>query len=829
MDPSLLKRIFVQRERLLDLIVNRLTKSMTTGDKHHILLVGPRGSGKTHLVSLAVWELKQKQILSDNMRVAWLGEDDVFSGLIHFAFAIAKSLADEYPDEFPSDFKSNVRGLPVDDAALVVLNSVIKNLQHRHLLLITENLDQTFSSLGEMGQKKLRAFLQETRRIATLSTSQQLFAGVSSRKEAFFGFFDTHHLEPLNVDDAQQLIRNIAVEQQKPDLIQFLDSNHARYRIRALHHLAGGNYRMYVMLAEFLTKDTLDDLVAAFETLAEEMTPFFQERMRSLPDQQRQLVQCLCDATGAMTVKETAEETFIAEGNCSKQLGSLKAKGYVRSEKRGKESYYDMSEPLMRLCLEVKNQRGRPLKLVARFLKAWFPDDKLKSSLETLGKDSRSAEYCRFALQSHDSYQTIINSNLRHEIVEKLELGDFDQAAKLADELSVADHTLGLFYQSVAYMQLSDYGSAFELLTEIVNSSDAPVDLRAKALFNRGVAYRQLGDRQAALADFTSVIEMPDAPVDPRANALFNRGVAYGQLGNTQAEHSDFTSVIEMPDAPVDLRAKALVNRGVAYGQLGNTQAELADYTSVIEMFDAPVDLRAKALFNRGVTYGQLGDTQAELADYTSVIEMPDAPVDQKAKALFNRGVTHWQGKDWQASLSDFEVLLEFPLNASVSRTQAIFAVPEPMVAIRSLSEVVAALARAFENGDKHSDDYGGTPHVLLSMVIERGPSEWAEYISAIAPLYIQYGVAEKLGQGVTRSIQFLDEGDFSSSQLDLWNQAWQKVGKDCEDLQIPLTCLDAAVEILKSDIPTDRPLFRLPLEIRELIRPLLRKTLPEG
>jgi len=130
--------------------------------------------------------------------------------------------------------------------------------------------------------------------MATLATTQQLFAGVSSRNEAFFEFFDTFHLEPLTVDDAQQLIRNITVEQQKVELIQFLDSTNARYRIRALHHLAGGNHRVHVLLAEFLTRDKLDDLVTAFETLAEELTPYFQERMRSLPDQQRQLVQSLC-------------------------------------------------------------------------------------------------------------------------------------------------------------------------------------------------------------------------------------------------------------------------------------------------------------------------------------------------------------------------------------------------------------------------------------------------------------------------------------------------------------------------------------------------------
>ncbi len=100
-DPELLKRVFVQREKLLEKIVDRLARSMTTGDKHHILLVGPRGSGKTHLVSLACWELQQREELHDVMRIAWLGEDDSFTALIHFAFGIAKQLAQKYPEGLP--------------------------------------------------------------------------------------------------------------------------------------------------------------------------------------------------------------------------------------------------------------------------------------------------------------------------------------------------------------------------------------------------------------------------------------------------------------------------------------------------------------------------------------------------------------------------------------------------------------------------------------------------------------------------------------------------------------------------------------------------------
>ena len=451
-----------------------------------------------------------------------------------------------------------------------------------------------------------------------------------------------------------------------------------------------------------------------------------------------------------MTVKELVEETFIAEGNCSKQLGNLKAKGYVRSEKRGKESYYDMAEPLMRLCLEVKNQRGRPLKLVARFLKAWFPEDKLQANLKAVGEHSRLSDYCQLALQSDYSIEVTINSNLREEIRQKIDRKDWQQVRELADELSISNRYEGLFYQALAAAKQSDLSSAISALTEIVTASDLPAGKKVTAL----------------------------------------------------------------------------VNRGIAYGQIGDTQAELADFTSVIQMPDAPAEQKAKALINRGVIYNKLGDTQVELADYTSVIQMPDALADQRATALHNRGVMYWKSKNWLACLNDFQAALSQSGTSSEDRSGALFAIPEPMVAIDSLERVVSALGLAFEQGDKESDTYGGTPGDLISMIVQRGPSEWASYIAAIAPLYVQHGVVEKLGRGVTQSIQFLDEGNFSPTQLESWYQAWQEVGNECEELQIPLSCLRAAVDVLKSDPPTDRPLFRLPMEIRQLVRPLLRNVL---
>ncbi len=80
-----------------------------TGNKHQILLIGPRGIGKTHLIALLHHRITQDPTLSDKVRIAWLLEDETITSFVQLLRRIYELLAEEYPAEFSAEL---ARGPP---------------------------------------------------------------------------------------------------------------------------------------------------------------------------------------------------------------------------------------------------------------------------------------------------------------------------------------------------------------------------------------------------------------------------------------------------------------------------------------------------------------------------------------------------------------------------------------------------------------------------------------------------------------------------------------------------------------------------------------------
>jgi len=391
MPGEALERLFVGRDSLMKEVLKRIAASATRAEKHFLLLIGPRGMGKTHFVSFAHHKLKNDAAYAkalSRLKIAYLNEEEWgVASFLDLLVRILRALVAEHED--PS-LKAGIEKIyetfkRSPDTALEQAESLlVRFIQGHTLLLICENLEDLFEGLGEEGQQRWRSFIQEHPFWTILATTPALFSGIRLQSSPFYNFFTIKSLERLDFDTALELLRQKALLEGRPKLAEFLRTPTGRARVRAIHHLAGGNHRVYVIMSDFLDEESLEDLFTPFMRMADDLTPYYQDKMRQLAPQQRKLVEFLSQEARPVIVKDIASRCLLSPQVAAKQLGELAKLNFVVSNKVGRESYYELSEPLMRICVDIKDNRTDHFKLFVEFLRYWFTGRELQIKLETL-------------------------------------------------------------------------------------------------------------------------------------------------------------------------------------------------------------------------------------------------------------------------------------------------------------------------------------------------------------------------------------------------------------------------------------------------------------
>ncbi len=395
-NPEQLEAIFVQREGLLNRCIENIEASAYTDGKHHQLMVGPRGAGKTHLVTLLVHRIEKNKKLLKHLKIAWLNEDETCVTFLDLLLSIFSALQRRYPLEYTEQDIADIYQQSPEQAQDFLASYLSDALRKNNdtLLIIVENLDALFESIGDKGQKQLRAYLQENPLFTLFATSQRLTDDLTHRHDPFFGFFQTEHLKALSEEEAASLVSKIAALSNKLDVARFLKTPTGKARIKALHHLSGGNHRMYMILSQFISRDSIDTLVPPFLKMVDELTPYYQERLRWLPPLQRKIVEHLATSKTTVSVKSIASRLFSTNQTISSQLKELKNKGYVKSHKRSRESLYELTEPLMRICVEVKeNKNHQPIAMLVDFIRIWYDRDTIREKLNFIDEGMQEKDY----------------------------------------------------------------------------------------------------------------------------------------------------------------------------------------------------------------------------------------------------------------------------------------------------------------------------------------------------------------------------------------------------------------------------------------------------
>jgi tetratricopeptide (TPR) repeat protein len=386
-----LEAVFIKRHHLVDKAISSVHELADGGGVHHHLFIGPRGVGKTHLMSIIAHRLNADTTLANRVVVAWLDEDP---WVVRDYASLIEHIADT----------ANLTG--VSDGA-----SLLDALGGRCLVIIAENLDDIFDRIETEGQHTLRALIENSRSIMVLGAAVARFDDMNQHDRPFFGSFEVEDLTEFSVDEAAELLRLVAERDGDSELAAFLESPHAKSRLKVVEALAGGHPRVWMLLAGCISIEAIDELVPLFLRSLDDLTPYYQERLRSLAKGHLSIVMTLCGngLMGALPVGEIAKLAKVPEKSAPQLLDQLVEKGFVRFVRAdgvpgigdGRVRYYELREPLLRLSVQMKRTKGQLLGLVVQFLRTWHGVD-LFSAARIPVEGSLARLYVEAAVRASD-------------------------------------------------------------------------------------------------------------------------------------------------------------------------------------------------------------------------------------------------------------------------------------------------------------------------------------------------------------------------------------------------------------------------------------------
>ena len=200
--PERLRHTSVAREHLLDNAIESLRGSVGRKSKNHLLFIGPRGIGKTHLLSCIEDAVQSDEALGASVVVVRFPEESNRTlSFADFLIGMCGILKDGLEDEpLWTELFAKVQTEEDDARVADTLVPAIREENRRRgrtLLVMLENLGEI---LGRQIRDKndiaaLRKFLMADNGCLLLATAPLHFDGITDVGQPFYDFFDIQILE----------------------------------------------------------------------------------------------------------------------------------------------------------------------------------------------------------------------------------------------------------------------------------------------------------------------------------------------------------------------------------------------------------------------------------------------------------------------------------------------------------------------------------------------------------------------------------------------------------------------------------------------------------
>ena len=348
--PDELKASFVAREDTLAEMLRLIGEQPPGRPCQHVMLIGPRGMGKTTLGLRFLHAIGDTPDLAARWQpVAFYEESYEIGDLADFWLAALRHLTRATNDPRWAD---RADALARDEGdrerlaayALSALTDCCRE-NGKRLILFVENLDTIFRQLRDEREiHALRATLIERPEILLLGSANAVFQAIRGHGEPFYEFFRLFILEGLGREDAHRILAALAGCEGRPEIPEAMKRE--RGRLETIRRLTGGNPRLLVLACRMLIESPLGSAFEDLERLIDEQTPYFKARIEELPIQARKVFHCLAEGWKPMLAKEVASTATLSSSHASAQLRQLVEKGYAREIHlpRAKRARYEVSD-----------------------------------------------------------------------------------------------------------------------------------------------------------------------------------------------------------------------------------------------------------------------------------------------------------------------------------------------------------------------------------------------------------------------------------------------------------------------------------------------------
>ena len=684
---------FVIRKHEFDIVLDVLRGNVDSPSCQHVLVVAPRGRGKTMLLARVAVELRTASELTSRLfPVRFMEESQEIFDLADFwletLFHLARESATHDPElaqelrETHAALITRWREPALEEHARAAVLEAADRLGKK-LVLMVENLQALCENVNDDFGWKLRGALQSEPQIILLATATSRFEGLDDAQEPFFDLFRIVGLQPLAADECRRLWQVVSG-----------DAVSGR-EIRPLQILTGGNPRLLVIVAGFAQHRSLRQLMEELVKLIDEHTEYFRSHLEVLAKTERRVYIAVIDLWQASRTGEIAARARMGVRTVSTMLGRLVDRGVVIVEGSGKKRLY-AAERLYSIYYKLRRERDEAavVENLVHFMVAFYSESELAEMSGTLMAEADQSKAIREGIKRAMAELPQVNSvfssverlgveglskqtsTIDDEVVERFGGSDTPEVqvpvAWALSKKGDAQRARGEFERAIA---------VYDEVVERFGGSDAPAlqAVVAWVLSKKGDMQSARGEFEAALAAYDEVVErFGGSDVSklqvPVAWALSKKGDMQSARGEFEAALAVYDEVVEhfggsdTPEVQVPV-AWALSDKGNIQRARGEFEAALAVYDEVVERFggsdvpkvQVPV---ASALVDKGDTQRARGEFEAALAVYDEVVERfggSDAPALQAvvAWAVGKRGDTQRARGEFEAALAVYDEVVE--------------------------------------------------------------------------------------------------------------------------------------------------------------------------